>query len=329
MTDSIPANIRPANPVHVERDKVRDKLYEVLGMDEVPGEVDFTTLSTEEDDEGLRVTRVSYPNSLGETLSAIVTMPVETNGRPLAGVVCMPGTSGTAEGITHRRFYRPDPLSGQLLGWARELARRGFATISITLKGSEARRDTVERWEHEAKLLIAYGRPQMGIVAEEALRASRVLGAIDGVDPDRIGLTGMSLGGTGSWWGMACGPWIRAAAPNMGGVGSLARNIHHGHVERHSSFVFVPQLLRYFDHAEIVAACIAPRPFMMIAATEDEDMPRRGVDELIKVVAPVYEAAGHPERFKVHQPSGNHIFLNEHLELIVQWFQRYLAEDAQ
>ena len=328
MTDSIPGDIRPAYPVQVERDKVRDKLYEVLGLDDIPGEVDYTTLSTEEDDEGLRVSRVSYPNSLGETLFGILTMPLETDGQPLAGVVCMPGTSGTADGISHRRFYRPNPLKGQLLGWARELARRGYATLSITLKGSESRRDTPELWEREAKLLIPYGRPQMGIVVEETLRASRVLGAIQGVDPDRIGLTGMSMGGTGSWWGMACGPWIRAAAPNMGGVGSLAWNVHHGHVDRHSSFVFVPQLLRYFDHAQIVAACIAPRPFMMIAATEDEDMPRQGVDELVDVVAPVYEAMGHPERFKVYQPPGSHVFLKEHFELIVQWFQRFLAKDG-
>ena len=40
----------------------------------------------------------------------------------------------------------------------------------------------------------------------------------------------------------------------------------------------------HFDHAAIVAACMPPRPFMMIAPTEDEDMPREGVDELIPVV---------------------------------------------
>ena len=101
MTDSIPADIRPPYPVTVERNKVRDKLYEVLGMDGVPGEVDFTTLTTEVDDEGLRVMRVAYPNSLGETLSGIITMPSEPDGA-LAGVVCMPGTSGTAERLAYQ-----------------------------------------------------------------------------------------------------------------------------------------------------------------------------------------------------------------------------------
>ena len=43
---------------------------------------------------------------------------------------------------------------------------------------------------------------------------------------------------------------------------------------------FIPHMLRYFDHPEVVAACIPPRPFMMVAPTQDEDMPREGVDEL-------------------------------------------------
>ena len=86
-------------------------------------------------------------------------------------------------------------------------------------------------------------------------------------------------------------------------------------------------MLRYFDHAEIVTACIAPRPFMTVAPTRDEDMPRSGVEELIEKVTPVYESMGCAERFKVYQPEGNHQFLVPYFEWMAAWFDRFLAAE--
>ena len=123
------------------------------------------------------------------------------------------------------------------------------------------------------------------------------------------------------WYAMACAPWIWAGVPVCGGVGSMARVIHHTTTDRHSAYYFIPHLLRHFDHAAIVAACMPPRPFMMIAPTEDEDMPREGVDELIPVVSQAYAEAGCPERFQVRQPKGNHAFLVEYFEWMADWFR--------
>lgn len=270
---------------------------------------------------GLVSLRLSYCNSLGEKLAAEVLAPADVGALP--GVVCMHGTSGSVARVTGEQFRLEAP-GGQLLGWSRALARRGFATISISLKGSVVRRGTAAAWEGEAKLLEAYGRPHMGIVAEEALLAARVLAALDFVADERIGLTGMSLGGLAAWYAMACEPWIAAAASICGGLGSLARVIHEGNVDRHSSLVFVPHLLRYFDHPRIVAECIAPRPFMHVGPTEDEDMPRSGVEAMVLVVERAYASAGCPDRFKVYQPSGNHVFEVEYFEWMVAWFERFL-----
>ena len=309
MPDVIPKDLRPAFPVDVPKDAVRSKLLELLGLDEIPQEVDFTEGTTQEE-EGIRVTELTYANSLGETVP---------------GVIMTPLNASESETARHRLRTREQavqqkrsPISnfiwrkippGMLIGWARELARRGFATLAISPKGSVTRRPDIEQWNLEGKLLTPYGRPQMGILVEETLRAARILAANERVDSDRIGITGMSLGGNATWYAMAAAPWIRAGAPICGGLGRMATLIHEGDIERHSAYFFIPHMLRYFDHPEVVAACIPPRPFMMVAPTQDEDMPRKGVDELIQVVAPVYASAGHSERFKVYQPDGNHRFL--------------------
>ena len=318
LTQSIiPKGIRPAYPAAIPVAAVRSKLVELLGLEEIPIAIDYITESWQEED-GLCTMRVRYENSLGETVPGILMVPREESAHNRPGIVCVPGTGGKAEEIAHPRFYHEQ----KLMGWARELARRGFATLAISPKGCEVRRNSLEDWATENKLLAPYGRTQMGVLVEETLKGARLLAVTAGVDPNRIGLTGMSLGGNATWYAMACAPWIWAGVPICGGVGSMARAIHHTAADRHSAYYFIPHLLRHFDHAAIVAACMPPRPFMMIAPTQDEDMPREGVEELIPVVSRAYSDAGCPERFEVRQPEGNHAFLVEYFEWMADWFRR-------
>ena len=327
MPNPLPVDIQPAFPQLVADEKARAQLIELLGMDCLPDAVDYS-IEAEADDGVIVQTRVSYLNSLGETLQATVVAPLEmscdqTPGDQTPGVVCMHGTGGSVENVLAPKL-EPAPDSGQLRGWGRELAIRGYTTIAISLKGSVGRRGTVEDWETEAKLLAPLGRPHAGIVAEEALLAARVLASFRHVDAERIGLTGMSLGGMATWLAMACAPWIRAGAPICGVLGSLRRLIHEGNIWRHSSLVFVPHLLRYFDHGDIVARCIAPRPFMAVAPVDDVDMPRSAVDDFIGATTPAYSE--HPDQFVVHQPPGDHYFTVEYFEWMVAWFDRHLKD---
>ncbi len=315
MQSIIPKDIRPAYPAAIPASAVRSKLVELLGLEEIPAAIDYTTESRQEED-GLCTTRIRYENSLGETVPGILMVAQEKSACIRPGIVCVPGTGGTADEIAHPHFF----MQRKLMGWARELARRGFATLAISPKGCEMRRSSLEEWATENKLLAPYGRTQMGVLVEETLKGARLLAAIPGVDANRIGLTGMSLGGNATWYAMACAPWIWAGVPICGGVGSMARVIHHTAADRHSAYYFIPHLLRHFDHAAIVAACMPPRPFMMIAPTEDEDMPREGVDGLIPVVSRAYAEAGCPEHFQVRQPEGNHAFLVEYFEWMADWF---------
>ena len=165
----------------------------------------------------------------------------KTDG-PLPGVVCIPGTGGSAESITRALFNRADEPDEPVLGWSRELARRGFVTLAVTVKGTEARwpSGTAEGWAIEGKLLAPYGRTQMGIVVEEVLSAARVLASCDGVDGDRIGLTGMSLGGNATWYSMACDPSIAAGAPICGSPSSLDVVSKLGDPLRHSAYFYIP-----------------------------------------------------------------------------------------
>lgn len=323
MNEYIPRDIRPAFPQALAPDRIPPKLLELLGLEGIPDELEFEIEWTR-DEEGLSLTGLNYRNYLGESVPGILALPPYEGMSTLPAVVCVPGTSGTAERVAGQRFYRDHPSKGPLYGWGRELARRGFATLSISPKCSESRRGSREDWMTEAKLLAPYGRSQMGVLVDETLRAGKILAASQPVDPGRIAITGMSLGGQAAWYGMACAPWVRTAAPVCGALGSMAAVIHVGGYQTKGSYYFIPHMLRYFDHPAIVEACIAPRPLMVISPAKDASMPPEGVDALIEHIMPIYERLGNPEGFRVYRPDNGHLYLPEHFEWVVQWFQRFL-----
>lgn len=318
----IPRDIQPAYPVRLEPDQVRPKLLELLGMTIPPVEVGVQEISTEKADDGITVTRLTYRNSLGETVPAVLMVPTHAARESVAGVVCLSGTSGTAERVADPRFHRPDAEKGPLIGWGRELARNGFAALAITLRGTVSRRISYEHWQRHVAYLAAYGRSFVGVMVDEALRACNILAGQDAVDPARIGLTGMSLGGQIAWYAMACQPSVRTAAAVAGSIGTMACVIHEGNAWRHGEHYFVPHMLRYFDYPRIVSTCVAPRPLMAVAPIEDADMPRAGVERFMDVVQPVYEAAGCPECLKVYQPGGGHVYRKQYFQWVLEWLRR-------
>ena len=333
MSELVPRGLRPAYDEPVRGGDVRPKLLELLGIEELPQTVEFE-LSEPTEEEGLQLRSVSYANSLGETVPGVLCVP--GGAGPLPGIVCIPGTGGSAEQLTDAGFRLEAGGGGSyrmLVGWARELARRGFATLSISVKGGAGRgapagqpegTPVVEEWHQQTKMLAAYGVHMMGLITEEALKASRVLQGLPEVDGARVGVTGMSLGGAATFYAMAGGPWLAAAVPVCGGVGSVAREIHDGSPEIHAAHWYVPNILRHFDHADMVSGSIAPRPFMIVSPTEDGSMTRAGVDDLVPVVRAAYESAGVPGNFEVHQPQGGHVFEPQYFEWMADWFKYHL-----
>ena len=320
----IPRDVKPAQPQQpLPPEQIRPKLKELLGLGPIPDEVPLRMGESETTNDGLELTTLIYHNLLGDTVPGLLAVPTGADTGSLAGVVCLSGTGGSVETLSAAKFGNQQPGRGRLMGWGRELARRGFATLSITLRGTTSRSISSTHWEKHIRFLAPYGRSMMGVMADEALRAARILAAQNVVNESRIGMTGMSLGGNTTWYAMASDPFIRVGVPVAGSVGSLATAIHEGNVNRHSSYFYIPHMLRYFDHPQVVSASICPRPFMAIAPVRDEDMPISGVRKMIGVVEPAYAAAGRPEHFKVYQPESNHVYTEQYFEWVVDWLKRF------
>jgi dienelactone hydrolase len=145
------------------------------------------------------------------------------------------------------------------------------------------------------------------------------------VDAARIGVTGISMGSTRSWWIMALDDRPRAAVC----VACMTRYeelIRAGMLKAHGIYYFVPGMLKHFD-TEAVIAIAAPRPMLFMTGDQDGGSPIEGVKHLGKIVSQVYALHGADslQRFEnTIYPGIGHVYLPEMWDKTVKWLDRWV-----
>jgi dienelactone hydrolase len=276
-------------------------------------------------EDGLTVEEVAWPSLDGQRVAAVLIRPDTT--RALPAIVCLHETGGSRESITAPE-YGPGlwPRPGgepqrRMLGWARELARRGFVTLAFTQRGLDLRAppDTND----QAKDLIVRGRTLMGAIVHEIRQAITYLERRADVQKGKIGVTGMSFGGITAFYAWAVDGRITAAASICGGVGSIDVLLRSGRPSYHGFYWWLPGMLTYGDQADFAAA-LAPRPLMVWAPQRDIGMPKEGVDRFRARVAPAYARLRAEKALVIHQPDGEHEFTVEAFEAMTSFFDTTL-----
>jgi dienelactone hydrolase len=185
--------------------------------------VSVTVKSTKQE-EDLTIEDVSWKAVDGDEPFAYVIRPANPT-KPLAAIVCLHGSSGSRESEVAPTFGMGDWIRygdkvphQRLLGWARELSRRGFLTLTLTQRGLDKR---LPDTNDQAKDLLVRGRTLMGAIVQEIRQSVTYLQSRPDVDRNKIGMTGMSFGGITTFYTWLVDDRIAAAAPICGGVGSV------------------------------------------------------------------------------------------------------------
>jgi dienelactone hydrolase len=174
-----------------------------------------------------------------------------------------------------------------------------------------------------SKLNLWLGRSLWGMQLRDEQCLLDYLETRDDIDMNRLGVTGMSMGCTRSWWLAAIDERPRAVV----GVACFTRYtelIAHGYMRYHGIYYFVPGILQHFD-TEAIHALIAPRPHLELSGDQDPGAPTDGIETLERILADVYKLYGKPEHFRsvVYAKTG-HEYLPEMREEMVAWFGKHL-----
>jgi dienelactone hydrolase len=290
-----------------------------------PPRVSVTVKSTKQED-GLVIEDISWKALDEDEPFAYVIRPADAT-KPLAAIVCLHGSSGSRESEVAPTFGMGDWIrygdkvpQQRLLGWARELSRRGFLTLTLTQRGLDRR---LPDTNDQAKDLLVRGRTLMGAIVQEIRQSVTYLQSRPDVDRDKIGMTGMSFGGITTFYTWLVDDRIAAAAPICGGVGSVDIFLKTGRRSYHGFYWWVPDMLTLGDQGDFAAA-LAPRPLMLWAPTEDIGMPKEGVQRFLETARPAYEKSRAPKALLVHQPPGEHSFTLEAFGAMEQFFREWL-----
>jgi len=154
-------------------------------------------------------------------------------------------------------------------------------------------------------------------------------------DPNRVGLTGFSMGGFVSFYCAANNPRIQAAAP-AAGIPAFSSRWEDVVLEASSYEKWftamestTSQTARLTDWMKGIDPFdrlnqFFPKPLLIINGDLDTDSPKKYSVDLYRTLKPVY--ASHPERLRLRIHDGvGHQFTRTMMEDIIDWFDKYLG----
>jgi dienelactone hydrolase len=173
------------------------------------------------------------------------------------------------------------------------------------------------------KLNLWFGRSLWGMMLRDEQIALDYLVTRPEIDAERIGIEGMSMGSTRSWWLAALDDRVKAVV----GVACFTRYkelIEQRQLRAHGIYYFVPGMLNHFD-TEAVMGLIAPRPFLVLTGDSDLGSPLDGMYVLEDKLKMVYALYKKDDNFKsiIYENTG-HVYTDQMKLEMLQWFDKYL-----
>ena len=230
--------------------------------------------------------------------------------RPLAGTVGQRRAGIlNPHGHTQRGRLEHSPLFSTAMRCI-TFARMGYVAFCHDMAGYGDNLRIPHRWGGPREWM--WGATPLGLQLWNCIRALDFLCSLPDVDPERLGCTGESGGGTQTFLLTAVDPRVRAAAP----VNMVSLHMQGGCVCENA-----PGLRVDTNNVEI-AALAAPRPLLLVAATGDWTVNTPRLE--YPAVAAIYDLYGARDRVSTVQIEAPHNYNRASREAVYPFFARWL-----
>lgn len=310
------ADVRSREDWERIRPQLKEQILEMLGLSPLPAKTDLVATKTGEiAREGIVVEKLHFQSLPNLYVTANFYRPAEVKGR-LPTILYLCGHSRQVkDGVSYgnKTNYQHHAI------W---YAKHSYCCLVLdTLQLGE-----IEGIHHGTFSLgmwwwLARGYTPAGVEAWNAVRAIDYLETRPEVDAKKIGVTGRSGGGIGTWWVAAVDERPVCFVP-VAGLTDLENHINDQCSAGHCDCNYFPNLYRW-DYS-IVASLAAPRPLLLSNTDKDPIFPLSGVERVHGKIRPIYQHLGADNQLGLFVCEGAHVDFQELQVASFRWMNRWL-----
>ena len=208
---------------------------------------------------------------------------------------------GEIPGVHHGTYGRP---WGHLTAWG--------------VKDAEKMKNHNRFWWH------SIGYSPAAVECWNGIRAIDYLCTRDDVDPDKIGVTGISGGGAATFWIAAADERVKVAVP-VSGMADLDFYVKQKGINGHCDCMFLYNTYQW-DWTTI-AALIAPRPMLFANSDKDPIFPMDANRRIFTKLQKIYGMYDTEKAVREYVSVGGHDYRPDLRMAIFQFFNRHLKGD--
>ncbi len=174
------------------------------------------------------------------------------------------------------------------------------------------------------KLMLWRGQTLWGRMLFDEIQALTYLAGRPEVNPERLGVFGLSMGATKAWWLAALDTRIRLCV-DLCCLTDYEELIRNHYLRGHGLYYYVPALLKHFQTQDI-NELIVPRPRLSLNGRLDPLTPPAGVEKVRDYLRPLYERHGRAEDCRIELFDSGHEETPAMRRLVIEWLNRYLLD---
>ena len=289
---------------------------DMLGLDPLPEKTPLKAAVTGTlERDGVVIEKLHFQSRPGLYVTGNLYRPKEAKGKlPAVLYVCGHANKGRDGNKT---AYQDHP---------RWFASNGYVCLAI---------DTLQLGEVAGKHHGAYnlgrwwwhsrGYTPAGVECWNAIRAVDYLLTRPDVDPDRIGVTGISGGGATTVWAAAADDRVKVAVP-VSGMSDLEDYVSNRIINGHCDCMFGYNLYRW--EWSTILGLFAPKPLLFANSDADDIFPMGGNRRIAARLRTLYETLGAADNFDEYVSKGGHAYRPDLRTAVFAFFEKHLKGKA-
>ncbi|MGI6455557.1 MAG: acetylxylan esterase [bacterium] len=294
---------------------VRDERYaqflEMMSLTDVPMEGERPPLNVKSigtiQKDGYRIEKLYYESLPGLYVPANLYIPDHIT-QPVPAVLYVCGHSRT-----QKVSYQTHP---------RRWAELGFVALIIeTIQWGEVYGHHWGCYSEGQFQWYSRGYTPGGVELWNSIRGLDLLCSLQEVDPERLGVTGISGGGAYSWYVAAADPRVKVAAP-VCGTSTVLSHVYQRTIDGHCDCMMPINTYRIDVHD--IGALIAPRPLLVASANRDGLNAIEAVRESYANIRKIYNLYGEEDHLKLVETPGGHSYHETSRTEIFSFFIKHL-----